>query len=60
MKYYQKMIYHFEIKYEKITYKKEIKLGDKIICKYTNKDNKHKIIIESKDGTILHSIIEIY
>ncbi len=44
----------------RITYKKEIKLGDKIICKYTNKDNKHKIIIESKDGTILHSIIEIY
>lgn len=44
----------------RITYKKQIKLGDYINCKYTNQDNKHKIVIESKNGTVLHSVIELY
>lgn len=46
----------------RITYKKEIKLGVIVKCNYSNKNGKHIIAIESKDGekTNLHSIIEIY
>ena len=46
----------------RITYKKEIKLGDIVHCNYTNKNGKNIITIESKDGekSNLHSIIEIY
>lgn len=46
----------------RITYKKEIKLGDIVKCNYSNKNGKHIITIESNDGekNNLHSIIEIY
>ncbi len=44
----------------RIMYKKEIKLGENVNCKYVNQDNKYIVVIESEDGNILHSIIELY
>ena len=43
----------------RITYKKEIKLGDTVKCSYTNENNKHIITIKDKDDKIIHSIIEL-
>lgn len=42
-----------------ITYKKEIKLGDKIICKYAKQNEKHTVTITNKDGDIIYSIINL-
>lgn len=46
-----------------IMYKKEIKLGDEVICKYSDEYEQDKIIhivvIESKDGKVLHAIIKL-
>ena len=42
----------------RITYKKEIKQGEVLNCKYSFYNNKHVVVIESKD--ILHAIIELY
>lgn len=42
----------------KISYKKEIKLGESVICKYSYINNKHIICIKSKDNEKLHCIIE--
>lgn len=44
----------------RITYKKEIKLGDEVNCNYSYKDGKHQVSIASKDNTIIHAIIELY
>lgn len=44
----------------RIMYKKEIQLGDNIKCHYTKKDNKHIVVIDSEDGKILHSVIELW
>ena len=44
----------------RIQYKKEIKLGDTVKCKYTKEDNKNIIVIQSDDGKHLHAIIELY
>ena len=41
----------------RIQYKKEIKLGDIIKCKYTFCNDEHIITISSKDDTKIHSII---
>ena len=43
----------------RITYKKEIKMGDTVKCKYTFKDDKHIIVIRSEDDKVLHAIIEM-
>ena len=43
----------------RIMYKKEIKLGDTVKCKYTKRENKHVVVIQSEDGKFLHSIIEL-
>lgn len=43
----------------RITYKKEIKLGETVICKYCHIENKHIIIIKSEDNKILHCLIEL-
>ena len=43
----------------RIFYKKEIKLGDKVKCKYTFLDGKKIVTIKSEDGKRLHSIIEL-
>ena len=43
----------------RITYKKEIKYGDIVKCKYAFKDDKHIVVIKSQDETIVHAIIEL-
>ena len=43
----------------RIMYKKEIKYGDTVMCKYTKKDDKYIVVILSKDNKQLHSIIEL-
>ncbi len=43
----------------RIMYKKEIKLGDTIIGKYTYQEDKHIVVIQSEDEKILHAIIEL-
>lgn len=43
----------------RITYKKEICLNDKITCSYTFKDNKHIIVIQTKEKNITNAIIEL-
>ena len=43
----------------RITYKKEIKLGDVVKCKYTFKDDNHIVVVKSEDESVLHAIIEM-
>ena len=43
----------------RITYKKEIKLGETVRCKYTFEDNKHIVAVKSEDDTVTHAIIEL-
>lgn len=42
-----------------IMYKKEIKLGETVICQYAYNENKHIVVIKSKDEKTLHAIIEM-
>ncbi len=44
----------------RIVYKKEIKLGDKVKCHYSKRDNKNIVVIKSEDNETMHSIIELY
>ena len=44
----------------RITYKREVKYGSEIKCMYTKQNDKHVVVIRSKDGKILHSIIEMW
>jgi len=43
-----------------IMYKKQIKLGDKIVCLYSQNCNKNIISVKSSDEKILHAIINLY
>lgn len=43
----------------RITYKKEIKLGDTVRCKYAFENEKHIVVIKSQDEKIVHAIIEM-
>lgn len=43
----------------RIQYKKEVKLGNIIRCKYTFEDNMHVITICSEDNTKIHAIITL-
>lgn len=43
----------------RIMYKKEMKLADSVICKYAYEEEKHKVVIQSKDEKVLHAIIEL-
>lgn len=43
----------------RITYKKEIKLGEIVKCKYAYVDNKHIIVITSENAKVLHALIEL-
>lgn len=45
--------------YVRITYKKEIKLGEKVKCKYVEQDGKYVIVIKSEDETVIHAIVEL-
>ena len=42
-----------------IQYKKEIKYGEKVICKYANYNDSHIVAIYSKDEKKLHTIIKL-
>lgn len=44
----------------RIMYKKETKLGEKVVGKYSNVEGKNVVVIQSGDGKVLHSIIELY
>ena len=44
----------------RITYKREIKYGSEIKCMYKKQDDKHVVVIRSKDGNTLHSIVEMW
>lgn len=44
----------------RVMYKKEIKFGETVRCKYTKVQDKNIVVIESEDGKILHTIIEVY
>ena len=44
----------------RIMYKKEIKLGEKVNCNYVCKDDKHIVVINSNDGSVVHAVIELY
>lgn len=43
----------------RISYKKEIKLGDIILCKYTKEGDKHIVTIENKDKNNVHAVVEL-
>ena len=43
----------------RIMYKKEIKLGDSVICKYAFENNKHIVVIKDEKEKILHAIVEL-
>lgn len=44
----------------RIMYKREIKYGETVICKYSKVENKNVVVINSEDEKILHAIIELY
>lgn len=44
----------------RITYKKEIKLGETVKCKYSCVDGKHFVVVKSQNEKIIHALIEIY
>lgn len=44
----------------RIHYKKEIKLDEKLICKYGKEEEKHIVSIFSEEETTLHAIIQIW
>lgn len=43
----------------RITYKKEITLGDTVKCYYTKNDNKHIVTIKDQNDKVVHSVIEL-
>lgn len=43
----------------RITYKKEIKLGETVKCKYAFREDKHIVVVKSEDEKVLHAIIEM-
>lgn len=43
----------------RITYKKEIKFGETVKCKYAFRDDKHVVVVKSEDEKVLHAIIEM-
>lgn len=44
----------------RVMYKKEIKFGEMVKCKYAKVDDKNVVVIESNDEKTLHSIIELF
>jgi len=43
----------------RISYKKEIKLGETVICKYVKQNSNNIIVIKSEDDKVVHAIIEM-
>ena len=48
-----------ELNNVRINYKKEIKLGETVKCKYSFENDKHIIVIKNKNDSIVHAIIEL-
>ena len=44
----------------RITYKNQIKLGDRVKCFYSKEGNKHCVTIKSEDEKTLHAIVELW
>ena len=44
----------------RITYKREIKLGEVVKCKYSFVDGKHIVVVKNNDESVLHALIELY
>ncbi len=44
----------------RITYKKEIKFGETVECKYVCKENKHVVVIQNKENDTINAVIELY
>lgn len=51
---------HGELDNVRITYKREIKLGEVVKCKYNLVDGKHFVIVKSSDEKVIHALIEMY
>lgn len=43
----------------RISYKKEIKLGETVKCKYSFENERHIIVVKNEEETFIHAIIEI-
>lgn len=43
----------------RIVYKKEIKLGEKVYCYFTEYNNKNVVVIKSGDNNTIHAVIEL-
>ena len=43
----------------RIEYKKEIKLGETVKCKYSFVDGKHFVVVKSQDDKSIHALIEL-
>lgn len=43
----------------RVNYKKEIMLGDTVICKYTKTKDSHMVVIENQETGVIHAIIEL-
>ena len=48
-----------ELNNVRINYKKEIKLGETVKCKYGFENNAHIVVIKSKDEKVIHAIIKL-
>ena len=44
----------------RITYKKEIKLGETVNCKYSFENGKHFVVVKSQDDKSIHALVELY
>ncbi len=53
--YAKRLFEHF-----RISYSKEIKPGQQVICNYAYVDDKHVVVLENEDGSLTHAIIEMY
>ena len=44
----------------RVMYKKEIRFGEVVKCKYTKVEDRNIIVIKSEDETVLHAVVELY
>lgn len=56
----EEIYYGRELNNIRISYKKEIKLGETVKCQYSFENGKHIITVRSEDKKVLHSIIEVF
>ena len=49
-----------ELNNVRITYKREIKLGEIVKCEYSLVNGRHLVVVKSSDEKIIHALIEMY